>query len=83
MLLPLLVFFLNSNQDSGEGLVEVLVSHVSVMPWWVMLCEVIGHVCSFAPESNLLDSVLDPVEVHVERFGEFLVHCRVEDACGG
>ena len=43
-----------------------------------MLGKVVGHVCrAFAPdelELALFDSIFDPVEAHVEGFGEFLAH---------
>ena len=52
-----------------------------------MFGEVVCHVDgSFSPdelELALLDSVLDPIETHIEGFGKFLTHGRVEDAGGG
>ena len=34
--MPVLVVILETNQDSGEGLMEVLVAHLFVMPWGMM-----------------------------------------------
>ena len=52
-----------------------------------MLCKIISHVdCSFPPnklKTFLLNTVLDPIEFHVEGFREILSHRRVEDVSGG
>ena len=66
---------------------EITVPHLLVVPWWMMLGEVVGHIDgSLSPDElklALLDSVLNPIESHIEGFGEFLTHGRVEDAGGG
>ena len=62
----------------------VLVAHVAMMPWWVMLGEVVGQVeLAWGPdeiELALVDLVLHPLVAHVERFGKFLSHFGGEDA---
>ena len=69
---PVLVFILETYQDSDEGLMEVLVSHLFVMPWGMMFRKVVRHVCSsLSPkelELFLLYTVFDPVEAHVKGF---------------
>ena len=65
---------------------DVLVAHVAMMPWWVMLDEVVGQVeLAWGPdeiELALVDSVLHPPVAHVERFGKFLSNFGSEDALG-
>ena len=65
---------------------DVLAAHVAMMPWWVMLGEVVGQVeLAWGPdeiELALVDSVLHPPVAHVERFGKFLSHFGSEDALG-
>ena len=52
--------------------VEIAVPHLLVVPRRMMLGEVVGHIDgSFPPdelELALLDSVLDPIETHIDRF---------------
>jgi hypothetical protein len=57
---------------------EVLVAHVMMMPWWVMLGEVVGQVelawGADEIELALVDEIFHPPVAHVERLGKFLVH---------
>ena len=61
---------------------QVHVPHFFVMPWWVMLREVISCIlfscCPYEVERVLLYSVLDPPIPHVEIFGEFVLHVGCE-----
>ena len=83
----MLVFILETNQDSGECLMEIFVAHLFVMPWGMMFGEVVRHVGrTLSPQKLklfLLDAVFDPVEAHIKSFRELLTHGWVEDACGG
>ena len=57
---------------------DVLVAHVVMMPWWVMLGEVVGQVelawGADEIELALVDEIFHPPVAHVERLGKFLVH---------
>ena len=67
---------------------DVLVAHVAMMPWWVMLDEVVGQVEPAQGRDEIelalvdIDSVLHPPVAHVERLGKFLSHFGSEDALG-
>ena len=65
---------------------KIAVAHELVMPWWVMFGEIIGHVeFPFSPddlEMCLCHAVVEPVETHVEGFGELRTDRRIEDTGG-
>ena len=46
----MVVYILETNQESGEGFVEIFVAHEFVVPWGMMFGKVLRHVGSaFAP----------------------------------
>ena len=67
-------------------LLKVTVSHFLVVPWGVVLGEVVGKVqfswCPLQIKLLLLDAIFQPPIAHVECFGKFLSHCFCEDSIG-
>jgi hypothetical protein len=52
--------------------VEISVSHLLVVPWRMMLGEVVCHINGSLPpdelELALLDSIFDPIKTHIKSF---------------
>ena len=63
---------------------QVYVPHFFLIPWWVMLCEVISCIlftcCPYEVKHVLFYSVFDPVVPHIEVFGDFGSHVGCEYA---
>ena len=53
-----------------------MLPHGLVVVWWVVFCVIVPHVVSswhpIDEELSLLDSILDPIEAHINGFGSFL-----------
>jgi hypothetical protein len=65
---------------------KVTVSHFFVVPWRVVLGEVVGKVqfswCPFQIKLFLLNAIFQPPISHVKCFGKFLSHCFRKDSIG-
>ena len=64
---------------------KVAIAHDFVVPRRMVFGKIIRHVqFSFAPDDLkmvLVDPILEPMESHIEGFGEFWTDRSIEDAC--